>query len=55
MIAFTGRRVGDEVDLYFVYLTSEQSEETSRDRKIQQAIEKIKKTRKPKPTASKNR
>lgn len=45
MIAFTGRRVGDETDLYFVYLTKESDETTSRDLKLKEALEKIKKAR----------
>ena len=55
-IAFTGRRVGTEVDIYFVYLTREEDETTSRDRKLRVAIEKIKKLRgkeDAKPEASK--
>lgn len=46
MIAFTGRRIGDETDLYFVYLTKDEDETTSRDRKLKEALEKFKKTRK---------
>ncbi len=53
MIAFTGRRVGDEVDIYYVYLKAEKDEETSRDRKLQKAIEKIQKVRKKKTAATK--
>ena len=54
-IAFTGCRVGIEIDIYFVYLTKEEDETTSRDRKLREAIEKIQKTRgkgNAEPTAS---
>jgi tricorn protease len=44
-IAFTGRRTGTETDIYFVYLTKEQDETTSRDRKLSEAVEKIEKVR----------
>ena len=49
MIAFTGRRVGSEVDIYYVFLQAKESEETSRDRKLVKAIEKLQKARKTKP------
>ncbi len=55
-IAFTGRRVGTEIDIYFVYLTKKEDETTSRDRKLSEAIEKIDKARgkkDAKPPASK--
>lgn len=55
-IAFTGRRIGTEVDIYFVYLTQEEDETTARDRKLIEAIEKIEKVRgkgDAKPAASK--
>ena len=48
MIAFTGRRLGTEVDIYYVFLQAKASEETSRDRKLAKAIEKLKKARKKK-------
>ncbi len=44
-IAFTGCRFGTEVDIYLVYLTKEEDETTSRDRKIREAVEKIEKAR----------
>jgi tricorn protease len=50
MIAFTGRRLGTEVDIYYVFLQAKASEETSRDRKLVKAIEKLQKARKNKPT-----
>jgi len=46
MIAFTGRRVGSETDIYYVQLQKSESEISSRDKLIKQALEKIKKTRK---------
>ena len=54
IIAFTGRRIGTEVDIYFVYVGKEQDETTSRDRKMRAAIEKMQKQRKspPAPTSS---
>ncbi len=47
-IAFTGRRTDDETDLYYVFLTEEDDQETSRDRKVEEALEKMKKARKKK-------
>ncbi len=46
VIAFSGRRVGDESDIYFVYLTKESDETDSRDRKLKEALEKFSKSRK---------
>lgn len=46
VIAFTGRRVGDDVDINFVYLQAGDSEASARDRRIEKAIEKIEKVRK---------
>lgn len=45
MIAFTGRRLGDETDVYFVYLARQDDETTTRDRKLKEALEKMKKAR----------
>ena len=45
MIAFTGRRRSDETDIYFAMLREEDHQTGSRDRKLKQAIEKIKKAR----------
>jgi len=42
-IAFTGRRWQDETDLYYVYLTKKEDQTSSRDRKLEKAIEKMKK------------
>ncbi len=44
-IAFTGCRYGTEVDIYLVYLTREEDETSSRDRKVREAVEKIQKAR----------
>lgn len=46
LLAFTGRRDNDEVDIHYVYLQAEKDEESERDRKLQQAVEKIQKARK---------
>lgn len=45
VIAFTGRRVQDEVDIYFVWLRDEDEEKRTRDRTLEKALEKIEKTR----------
>lgn len=45
IIAFTGRRDGDETDIHFVYVAKEFDEQTQRDRRLQQAIEKFEKER----------
>jgi len=43
ILAFTGRRVAEENDIYYVYLQEENDEKTSRDRKLEKAIEAMKK------------
>jgi tricorn protease len=48
IIAFTGRRVDTEVDIYFVYLREEDDQTDKRERTIDKAVEKITKARKPK-------
>lgn len=45
IIAFTGRRDGEEIDIHFVYLTAEADETTERDRRLRAAIEKFEKER----------
>ncbi len=45
LIAFTGRRVSDEVDIHFVWLRAEDDEKTTRERTIEKALEKIKQAR----------
>ena len=49
MIAFTGRRRDQEVDVFYVYLRAEDDEKDSRARKLVKALEKMKKARPPKP------
>lgn len=46
MIAFTGRQYGEESDIFLVYLQAEEDQETRRDRKLEEALEKMKKARK---------
>ncbi|QDT09648.1 S41 family peptidase [Planctomycetes bacterium K23_9] len=46
LLAFTGRRVDSEVDIYYVYLQEADDDETSRERKIDEAVELIEKSRK---------
>ena len=43
ILAFTGRRVAEENDIYYVYLQEEYDEKTARDRKLEKAIEAMKK------------
>ncbi|MEM8732591.1 MAG: S41 family peptidase [Planctomycetota bacterium] len=43
ILAFTGRRVDREVDIYYVYLQDEFDQETRRQRKIDEALELMKK------------
>ena len=45
-IAYTGRRSDGEIDIYIATLTKEEGEQTSRDRKIKEALEKLNKARK---------
>ena len=45
-IAFTGRRYGDETDIYYAFLAPEDDQTSSRDRKLKEAREKIAKARK---------
>lgn len=46
LLAFTGRRIDEEVDIYYVYLQTENDQETSRDRRLKEALELMKKKRK---------
>ncbi len=46
MIAFLGRRIGEETDIYYVFLRFQDEEESQRDRTLKKAIEKMKKVRK---------
>ncbi len=43
LLAFTGRRVADESDIYYVYLREEDDDKSSRDRKLEKALEAMKK------------
>ncbi|MEZ6094341.1 MAG: S41 family peptidase [Pirellulaceae bacterium] len=54
VIAFSGRRVGEESDIHFVYVTKSDDETTRRDRKLEEAIEKMKKNRKEKEAKKEN-
>lgn len=45
VLAFTGRRFEQETDIFYVYLQNEQDEKSSRDRKLEEALEKFKKER----------
>jgi Tol biopolymer transport system component/C-terminal processing protease CtpA/Prc len=45
IIAFTGRRTNDDVDILFVYLQAADAETDRRDRTMQKAIDKMKKSR----------
>lgn len=45
VIAFTGRRSGDEVDIYYVWLQEEDHDKGSRDRNLEKALEKMRKSR----------
>lgn len=47
-IAFTGRRMGEEQDIYFVLLQKSEDEINERDRKLKEALEKLEKGRKDK-------
>ncbi len=47
LLAFTGRRFDDEVDVYYVYLREADDDQTSRERQLEEALELMKKKRKP--------
>jgi len=47
MIAFTGTRDDNEIDIHIVVLQREQSESTSRDRKLEEALKKFKTAKRP--------
>src|SRR5262245_14064077 len=44
-IAFTGRRIGDEVDVYYIWLREEDEEKRTRDRALERAMDKVSKAR----------
>jgi tricorn protease len=46
LIAFTGRRMETEVDLYFVWLREEDDQKDSRERTLEKALDKVNKARK---------
>ena len=46
MIAFTGRRSDDEIDIYYMYLTEEDDDDGSRDRRLKKTLDAFKKARK---------
>ncbi len=52
LLAFTGRRIDAESDIYYVYLQTSESEETVRDRKLKEALEAMNKKRKKEETSS---
>lgn len=45
VLAFTGRRVETETDIYYVFLQADAAEETSRQRRLDEALETMKKKR----------
>ncbi|SVC44966.1 uncharacterized protein METZ01_LOCUS297820, partial [marine metagenome] len=49
VIAFTGRRRDQEVDIFYVYLKDKDDQKNSRARKLAKALEKMQKGRPPKP------
>ena len=44
-IAFYGRRSDDEIDIYYVYLTREDNDVDSRERRLKKTLEALKKSR----------
>lgn len=44
-IAFVGRRFADEYDIYYVFLQQQEDERDSRDRKLEEAVNKMKENR----------
>ncbi len=54
LLAFTGRRSAEESDVYYVYLQAELDEETSRDRRLEKALEAMKKRESTKSKAKSN-
>jgi tricorn protease len=46
MIAFSGRRTDDEVDIHYLYLTDEDDDTGSRDRSLKKSLEAFEKSRK---------
>ncbi|AMV31346.1 hypothetical protein VN12_04460 [Pirellula sp. SH-Sr6A] len=56
LLAFTGRRFAEESDVFYVYLQEELDEKTSRDRRLEKALEAMnkRKANDPKPTEGKS-
>lgn len=52
-IAFIGQRDGDESDIYYVFLNAEDDEQSSRDVRLEEALEKLKKARPQPPNSEK--
>jgi tricorn protease len=50
LLAFTGRRFGEEVDIFYVWLREEDDERASRERTLEKALEKMKKGRSDRPS-----
>lgn len=53
MIAFSGRRSDDEVDIHYLYLTEEDNDTGSRDRTLKKTLEAFNKSRQATPKATK--
>ena len=53
LVAFTGRRADDEVDIYYLWLTAEAHDKSSRARKLEKAIAKFQSKTKPAAGSSK--
>ncbi len=49
LLAYTGRQVDGEPDIYYVYLQRELDEQSSRERKLDEALKKLTEARKEKP------
>ena len=47
LLAFTGRRSQDETDIYYLWLAEKDDDLSRRERKLETAVEKIRKVRKP--------
>lgn len=55
LLAFTGRRVEDDVDIHFVWLQAADDETDRRDRTLQKALDKMKKGRTSRPSTKSTR
>ncbi|HUF61076.1 MAG TPA: S41 family peptidase [Verrucomicrobiales bacterium] len=45
MLAFTGRRLDDEPDIFYLWLTREAAQQTARDRKLEEALKRMREER----------